>query len=135
MSLSLQEQSLRDFLIEQICFLRLVVEAQDGSAPSLAQESIALAQDSWHDQDIIIIASVGRCPVVVGQSSHAPLSRDGGQVVILNNPSCGRDAVLSPPRLRLKLPWDASCSFSAGLLLLPPQHGVTLFGRCSNGDA
>jgi hypothetical protein len=78
MSLSLQEQSLRDFLIEQICFLWLVVEAQDGSAPSLAQESIALAQDSWHDQDIIIIASVGRCHVVVGQSSHAPLLRDGG---------------------------------------------------------
>jgi hypothetical protein len=62
-----------------------------------------------------------------------PPVRDGGQVVVLNNPSCDRAVVLSPPRLRLKLPWDASCSSGVGLPLLPPQHG--LFGRCSSGDA
>jgi hypothetical protein len=45
-SLSLEEQSLHDFTVEQICSLRLVIEAQDGSAPSLAQEATASGQDS-----------------------------------------------------------------------------------------
>jgi hypothetical protein len=56
-------------------------------------------------------------------------------VVVLNSPSCGRGVVLSPPRLQLKPPWDASCSFGGGLPLLPPKHGVALSGRCSSGDA
>jgi hypothetical protein len=56
-------------------------------------------------------------------------------VVVLSNPSGDRVVVLSPPGLRLKLPWDASCSFGAGIPLSPPQHGVALSGCCSSGDA
>jgi hypothetical protein len=61
--LSLEEQSLRNFLVEQICSLQLVIEAQDGSTPSLAQEAIASAQDSWPNQETIDIASFDCCPV------------------------------------------------------------------------
>jgi hypothetical protein len=64
--LSLEEQSLNDFLVEQICSLRLVVEEQDNSAPSLAQEATTLALDSQHDQESIVVASIGRCPATVG---------------------------------------------------------------------
>jgi hypothetical protein len=61
-SLSLEEQSLRDFLGEQIHSLWLVVKAQNSSAPSLAQEAIVSAQDSRHDQETIVVASVGVTP-------------------------------------------------------------------------
>jgi hypothetical protein len=47
--LSLEEQSLCDFLVEQILSLRLVIEEQDGYVPSLAQETTASALDSQHD--------------------------------------------------------------------------------------
>jgi hypothetical protein len=39
--LSIKELSLRDFLVEQICSLWLIVEEQDDSAPCLAQEATA----------------------------------------------------------------------------------------------
>jgi hypothetical protein len=39
--LSIKELSLRDFLVEQICSLRLIVEEQDDSAPCLTQEATA----------------------------------------------------------------------------------------------
>jgi hypothetical protein len=95
-SLSLEEQSLRNFLVEQIHSLRLVVEEQDGSAPSLAQEATALALDSRHDQESIVVPSIGRCLAIVGQSSHAPLLGVGRQMVVLSNPSDDRAIVLSP---------------------------------------
>jgi hypothetical protein len=44
--------------------------------------------------------------------------------------------VLSPPRLQLKPPWDASCGNSCTFSLLPPlppQHGVAPSGRCFYG--
>jgi hypothetical protein len=133
--LSIKELSLRDFLVEQIRSLWLVIEEQDDSAPSLTQEATASAHDSRHDQESIVIALVGRCPSIVGHSSHAPLLGNGGQVVALSNPSCDRAVVLSPPQLQLKLPWDAFCSFGVGTPLLPPQHGVALFDRESGGVA
>jgi hypothetical protein len=47
--LLLEEQSLCDFLVEQILSLRLVIEEQDGYVPSLAQETTTSALDSQHD--------------------------------------------------------------------------------------
>jgi hypothetical protein len=134
-SLSIKELSLCDFLVEQIRSLRLVVEEQDGPAPSLAQEAIALAHDTWHDQESSIVASVGHYPSTNGHSSHAPLLGNGEQVVVLSNPSCYRAVVLSLPRLPLKPSWDACCSFGADITLLPPQHSVALSDRDSDGVA
>jgi hypothetical protein len=134
-SLSIEELSLRDFLVEQIRSLRLVIEEQDDLAPSLAQEATALAHDSRHDQEYIVVASVGCYPSTVGHSSHAPLLGNGGQVVVLSNRSYDRAVVLSPPRLWLKPSWDACCSFGAGIPLLPPQDSVALSGRESGGVA
>jgi hypothetical protein len=77
--LSPEEVSLRDFLVEQIRSLQLVVEEQ-GVAPSLSQASVASTQDTLPSQPAV--PSVGRCSGIVAQISLAPSVRDGGQVSI-----------------------------------------------------
>jgi hypothetical protein len=92
--LSLEELSLRDFLVEQFRSLKLVVEEQC-VAPSLIQASIASAQDPLPSQPVV--ASIGRCSGTVTQISLDPPMRDGGQVVDMSIfSSGGRDAMLSP---------------------------------------
>jgi hypothetical protein len=61
-----EEQSLRDFIENQIASLQLVVEAQDTVIPSMAQDSLVFAHDSWHPQ--LGASSVGHC------SGDGPLS-------------------------------------------------------------
>jgi hypothetical protein len=80
--LSSKEHSLCYFLVEQVGCLQFIVQVQDDSAPSLAQDSIASAQGSCPPQPGV--ASVGHFSGVVAESSHAPLMRDGGQVVELS---------------------------------------------------
>jgi hypothetical protein len=65
----------------------------------------------------------GRLPCCCWPVLTCPLSRNGGQVVILYNPSIDRAAGLSPPQLWLNPPCDA------------PQLGVALSDCCSSGDA
>jgi hypothetical protein len=48
--LSLEELSLRDFHVEQIHALQLVVEAQEDFVPPLAQDIVGSAQDPWPSQ-------------------------------------------------------------------------------------
>jgi hypothetical protein len=46
----------------------------------------------------------------------------------------GRDAMLSPPCQRQKLPWDAMGEDPYGALPhVPPLHNVSPSGRCSYG--
>jgi hypothetical protein len=92
-----------------------VVEAQDAAVPSMAQDSLALAQDSWPPQ--LGASSVGHCSGVCTQSSHhAPPMCDGGQVV-----ECGGSAVVLPlPQHGLKPPWDATSQISCSCGVLPP---------------
>jgi hypothetical protein len=56
--LSLDELSLRDFLVKQINALQLVVETQEDFVLPLAQDIMVSAQDLWPSQSDV--ASVGR---------------------------------------------------------------------------
>jgi hypothetical protein len=52
--LSLEELSLRDFLVEQIHTLQPVVEAQEDLVPPLAHDIVDLAQDPWSSQPDVV---------------------------------------------------------------------------------
>jgi hypothetical protein len=107
----------------------------------MAQDSLALAQDSWLPQ--LSASFVSRFSSVCAQSLHAPPGRDGGQVV-----ECGGSVVVLPlplPRQGLKPPWDETCQIPCSTVtycpcplyavLLPPiatpvVHTLNLSLRC-----
>jgi hypothetical protein len=102
---TLEELSLRDFRVEQIYSLQLVVEAQVNLAPPLVKDTIALVQAPWPSPPDA--GSLGR---LLGA-----LVRVDGQVIAdCYGPfSCTSEVMLSPLQQGPKPSWDA--------LPLPPQ--------------
>jgi hypothetical protein len=89
--LSLEEHSLRYFLVEQIHSLQVVIEAQEDFVPPLAQDIVVVVdstQDPWASQSDV--ASFGCC--------SGTLMRVVGQVDWGGPSSCSREVILSPLR-------------------------------------
>jgi hypothetical protein len=137
MWLSPEALSLRDFLVEQLWSLQLVIEGQ-GIATSLIQTSVASAQDPLPSQPTV--ALVSRCSGTMTLLSLDLPVRDGGQVVDLSvSSSGGRDTMLPPSWQQRKPLWDALGMNLGDTLLLvplpisvPPPSGRCSYGVCSN---